>query len=714
MFCSFIPSVDSIANTYFYTITSSTNGVNLWDAIYADNDNAIPNQNLIEVTIAPGVEIGSTDNTVGSYSLNIPNQFVSNNKTLTIINNGSILGFGGDGGEYNSSVPGFGKAGGTAVYCSSPVNIINNGKIIGGGGGGGGNTGSFFEPADGTSYADGGGGAGIPFGSAGGGYTPGDESFGAEDGTKTLGGIANLNVLNNPGGDGGNLGQPGGNAGNDGGEAGFSVQANGVSVAVDNFGTIGIVSSGVTINETQGPTPVVIPNPPVITNITETSSDTNPSDLVSDDNSPFLSVTAEANGTLKVYSNAGSLIATNQYVVSESTNGNYTINFGSNTLSDGIYHVTVTNSTGQESQFSNPFTISTTTTTPSDTTPPAKPVITNITETGNDPNPNDLISDDNSPVLTVTGEAGATLTVYTQAGILVNTSNYSVTQSSGTYTVNFGNNTLSDGNYFVALTDAAGNTSIPSDLFTINTSSGSGSGGTYTYTISSVVSGISLWDAILASNNDEIPSESNIVVDITNTAKIGAVSNSRGTNFALQISNDFVNENKTLIINNYGIIRGFGGNGGNYDPNGVDCRGQNGGVGVNFSSPATFNNYGTVSGGGGGGAGNYDSKLTNDSITYYSNGGGGAGLPPGSAGSRPLGALTAGAFAGSETNGGLAINDPDLDDPGGNGGNLGQNGANSTINYGGTRGYPYQAIGVNVTWNNLNGGTIDGIPFISQ
>ncbi|TLU85979.1 MAG: Ig-like domain-containing protein, partial [Chlorobium sp.] len=105
-----------------------------------------------------------------------------------------------------------------------------------------------------------------------------------------------------------------------------------------------------------------------------------------------------------------------------------------------------------------------------DKTAPTAPVITDVTESSADPIASDLITDDNTQIVTLTGESGGTPKVYTSGGVLVPTSQYSFSEpSAGTYLIDFGTNTLADGSYSVKLTDAAGNESSASNTFTVDT-----------------------------------------------------------------------------------------------------------------------------------------------------------------------------------------------------------------------------------------------------
>lgn len=82
----------------------------------------------VVATIASGVIISS--NTTASAALNISGSFPAG---LTLVNNGTIVGMGGNGAYADSA----GYAGGPALAVSTAVSITNNGTLAGGGGGGG-------------------------------------------------------------------------------------------------------------------------------------------------------------------------------------------------------------------------------------------------------------------------------------------------------------------------------------------------------------------------------------------------------------------------------------------------------------------------------------------------------------------------------------------------------------------------------------------------
>ena len=138
---------------------------------------------------------------------------------LTIQNNGSILGRGGNGGNggfgysYNEIANATGgTSGGIAVHVESDVIIQNNGTIAGGGGGGGGAEGYVHV---GTAYGGGGGGGGgHPYGTGGsGGSTTHSGTNGAaatlvDAGVGGVGGYDGT-VRGGTGGAGGNAGADG-------------------------------------------------------------------------------------------------------------------------------------------------------------------------------------------------------------------------------------------------------------------------------------------------------------------------------------------------------------------------------------------------------------------------------------------------------------------------------------------------------------------------
>jgi len=194
-------------------ISTAVQNYNLW-TVASSSPNYVAGKTDINLTI---------DNTIGSStvsgnSLSVPNQFTSGD-TITITNNSTVIGKGGNGGKGGifidfpspgESVPG------SAILAQYPVTIINNGTFAGGGGGGGG--GNPLQPSPPAIYAGGGGGggAGSPGGTGGPGPSPSPGatsligSSPGSPGTLTSGGAGG------PAGGGAAPGGPGGGQGADG------------------------------------------------------------------------------------------------------------------------------------------------------------------------------------------------------------------------------------------------------------------------------------------------------------------------------------------------------------------------------------------------------------------------------------------------------------------------------------------------------------------
>jgi hypothetical protein len=138
------------ANTYTFnqTISSDTTNYNLKSAAIAAGWNGTTKL-AATVTINSGVFVYS--NSTGSYAFDTGSTFPSGS-TLALVNNGTIIGKGGDGGNGGGgtaytgnetypaaqSVGGNGGAAGPAFIAQYAINVTNNGAINGGGGGGGG------------------------------------------------------------------------------------------------------------------------------------------------------------------------------------------------------------------------------------------------------------------------------------------------------------------------------------------------------------------------------------------------------------------------------------------------------------------------------------------------------------------------------------------------------------------------------------------------
>ena len=204
------------------TISSSTQNYCVYSAI-SSNPSYIAGKTNATITINPGVNVGSS--ATGSYAMLVPGSFNSAD-TVTIVNNGYIVGAGGNGGAGGqgsfAGQPGFGGGGGgNALYVNRPTTVTNNGTIGAGGGGGGG--GACANQCNGFPWggAGGGGAAGYNAGSAGNGGpsgTGGGPGSPGSPGTLTSGGgggggasfrAGRQNYTTGSGGSGGGLGSGG-------------------------------------------------------------------------------------------------------------------------------------------------------------------------------------------------------------------------------------------------------------------------------------------------------------------------------------------------------------------------------------------------------------------------------------------------------------------------------------------------------------------------
>jgi hypothetical protein len=151
------------SNEYAFTIASNQLNANLRTlAIAAGWDQTTK----LIATINSAVYVYS--NSTGTPALTVSGSFPNG---VTLINNGYVVGMGGDGNQGScGTCPGGGNggSGGTALSVSSAVTIDNASGVIAGGGGGGGGGGSLAEganPKSGPNYpaygwAGGGGGGG--------------------------------------------------------------------------------------------------------------------------------------------------------------------------------------------------------------------------------------------------------------------------------------------------------------------------------------------------------------------------------------------------------------------------------------------------------------------------------------------------------------------------------------------------------------------------
>ena len=163
-----IPTSGTIALGNFYgsqkniTVSLTATGNN-YDVYTNRGPTYIAGISDVVVTV-PGT-VGST--TTGAYAMLVPSAF-SPTDTVTIINNGTIIGAGGNGGAGGTIAPPSppirpglaGAAGGYALYVNRPTTITNNGTIAGGGGGGGGGGLGYNNPGPLITLVAGGSGGG--------------------------------------------------------------------------------------------------------------------------------------------------------------------------------------------------------------------------------------------------------------------------------------------------------------------------------------------------------------------------------------------------------------------------------------------------------------------------------------------------------------------------------------------------------------------------
>lgn len=163
------------------TISSNTNNYNIFSNRGGTYSAGKSN---ITLTVNSGVTVGSTS--TGTYALDTGTGWASGD-TITIVNNGLVIGKGGNGGTggsgsvtssavFSSSAGTNGSNGGHAFRSQFATTITNNGTFAGGGGGGGGGGVMFLNDTKTANRSvqaggGGGGGAGVTSSSGGGGGT---------------------------------------------------------------------------------------------------------------------------------------------------------------------------------------------------------------------------------------------------------------------------------------------------------------------------------------------------------------------------------------------------------------------------------------------------------------------------------------------------------------------------------------------------------------
>ncbi len=224
------------SNRVSINLTISANTFN-YD-IYANRSPAyVAGQSDITVTVNPGVYVGG--NNPGLYAMLVPSAFNAAD-TVRIVNNGYLLGAGGNGGQggfEQSGNPTFaglaGATGGNALYVNRSTTVTNNGFIYSGGGGGGGTPGGRVpvpspKGPNPTPYSggSGGGGAGYNAGSGVGPLGPPGQPGSSSPGGLLTGGAGGSAVYGGTGGTGGAAGSNGAAGGAPGGSTGFYIVGN--------------------------------------------------------------------------------------------------------------------------------------------------------------------------------------------------------------------------------------------------------------------------------------------------------------------------------------------------------------------------------------------------------------------------------------------------------------------------------------------------------
>lgn len=199
------------------TIASNTNNYNIFSN---KGGSYVAGKSNVTVTINSGVTVGSTS--TGTYALETGSGWASGD-TITIVNNGSVRGRGGNGANGGTATypnvtnGGNGGSGGNAFRAQFATTITNNGTFAGGGGGGGGG-GSYtsLSSKDSTTTAagggGGGGGAGTSSGGSGGAASGANNNYSGTNGaagTATAGGTYGGGSFNERGGAGGGAGSAG-------------------------------------------------------------------------------------------------------------------------------------------------------------------------------------------------------------------------------------------------------------------------------------------------------------------------------------------------------------------------------------------------------------------------------------------------------------------------------------------------------------------------
>jgi hypothetical protein len=185
----------------------------------------------ITVTIGPAAIVYSSS--TGTAAFTVPSAF-NPADTITVVNNGVILGRGGGGGNGGPAGTGFanpggaGTAAGGAFLTQRAVTVNNLNRIAGGGGGGGGGGGAVgFDPDSGNWYPAPGGSGGPGIGAT----SLTAPTPGSPGSTSAVGNLGGPGGAGGTYGSSGSSGSPGSNApmfgsGGGGGAGGYAISGN--------------------------------------------------------------------------------------------------------------------------------------------------------------------------------------------------------------------------------------------------------------------------------------------------------------------------------------------------------------------------------------------------------------------------------------------------------------------------------------------------------
>lgn len=189
-------AVGGVAKKIYASLTISTNTRDYNVATAAGNPSS---PCTIVVKISPGVVVGSSSTATPAFTTGS----LPAGSLVVIVNQGKIVGRGGNGGPGGGGGGSNGLAGGNAIELTVDVVIDNTGGIIGGGGGGG--AGAATWPGHAAQCGGGGGGQGDADSIGGAGFSGG---VAGTNGTVNAPGIW-VPQFHCAGGDGGTFGVAG-------------------------------------------------------------------------------------------------------------------------------------------------------------------------------------------------------------------------------------------------------------------------------------------------------------------------------------------------------------------------------------------------------------------------------------------------------------------------------------------------------------------------